>query len=231
MAAEMLRDELMALPGVAEAEVDESGESPSGVRIRLEPDADAKMVGAEVQRVLSANGMNSRVSGQEPVVGMSAPNGGSGGTVTATVASPTTTATDFPPPLVPPVAAMSVPALETPKGPPPSAGLDADLTALRVEESAEGVAVTAFSSDGRSLSQRSGPTQPGMYEAIVSATGALADGRPPLAVNVKRAEADGSEVLTVVVQRSDGSRLAGAAVVRADLAWAVARATWAALRG
>ena len=34
MAAEMLRDELMALPGVAEAEVDESGESPSGVRIR-----------------------------------------------------------------------------------------------------------------------------------------------------------------------------------------------------
>ena len=63
MAAEMLRDELMALPGVAEAEVDESGESPSGVRIRLEPDADAKMVGAEVQRVLSANGMNSRVSG------------------------------------------------------------------------------------------------------------------------------------------------------------------------
>jgi hypothetical protein len=42
---------------------------------------------------------------------------------------------------------------------------------------------------------------------------------------------DGSEVVTVVVEKSDGTRVAGAAIVRAAKAYAVARAAYAALRG
>ena len=62
MAAESLRDELLAVPGVAEAEVDESGTNPSGVRVRLAPEADAQAVGIEVQRILASHGMRSRVN-------------------------------------------------------------------------------------------------------------------------------------------------------------------------
>ena len=65
MAAENLREELMSLDGVAGAEVDESQDSPSGVRVRLEPDADARIVGVEVQRVLASHGMRSRITGDE----------------------------------------------------------------------------------------------------------------------------------------------------------------------
>ena len=64
--AEALRAELMSVSGVASAEVD-VGESsaPAGVRVRLTPDADARRVGAEVQRVLAGHGMRSRFSQAE----------------------------------------------------------------------------------------------------------------------------------------------------------------------
>lgn len=67
MAAQSLREQLLALPGVAEAEVDGDDGAPLGVRIRLSSEADAESVGGEVQRVLAARGMRSRVgAGDEP---------------------------------------------------------------------------------------------------------------------------------------------------------------------
>ena len=66
MASDALRAELMSVPGVASAEVDLTDASaPAGVRVRLTADADARRVGAEVQRVLASHGMRSRFADAE----------------------------------------------------------------------------------------------------------------------------------------------------------------------
>jgi hypothetical protein len=64
VAARSLREQLLALPGVAEAEVDGDDTAPAGVRIRLAPEAQAEMVGREVQRVLTTWGVRSRLGGE-----------------------------------------------------------------------------------------------------------------------------------------------------------------------
>ena len=213
MSAEILRDELLALPGVAEAEIDEGGESPSGVRIRLAPDADAQAVGLEVQRVLASHGMRSRVTDDE--------------------------ADDEAPPLpittLPGIEAATEPAPELeaetpPPTPPPTVVLETSgLSAVRVEEGSEGIAVIVAAADGRSAT-RSGPaTEDGMMAAVAAAAGDLAVAQPPEVLAIERVVVAGSEVITVVVERADGSRSAGAALVKASKAYAVARATWSAL--
>ena len=241
MATDSLREELMAVPGVAEAEVDESGTNPSGVRVRLAPDADAQSVGIEVQRILASHGMRSRVNGGENGSGSGQGNGSSAPAVTPL---PTNMgAPSMAPPSAPPMPRAAPPSNggtemsfspsgETPPAyePPSAAGRDAKFANLRVDESPEGLVITATASDGRSLTQRSGPSEDGLYESVVSAVGALADGRPPTLVNVERKAIDGTEIVTVVVERADGTRFAGSAVVRAGKAFAVARATWSALR-
>jgi hypothetical protein len=245
----------MSVPGVAEAEVDESGTNPSGVRVRLAPDADAQSVGIEVQRILASHGMRSRVNGEEEP----ATNGNGNAAV---VPLPTEAAAEAPmpapeaapmpapeaapmtaPPTSPPMPVAAPPSngemsfngpatTEQPPAfePPSAAGRDAKFANLRVDESPEGLVVTATASDGRSLTQRSGPSESGLYDAVVSAVGALSDGRPPTLVDVERKAIDGTEIVTVVVERADGTRFAGSAVVRAGKAFAVARATWSALR-
>ena len=235
MAADSLRDELMALPGVADAEVDAEGGAPSGVRVRLLPEADAQRVGAEVKRVLASHGMSSQVAaGGErlaPVVGLhSAP---------ATIA-------EQPPIAEPPradepsptrgsgVAGTRVPAPEPvrPHEPVEMASRRLALASLSYDESPAGVIVTAVADDGQRFSRRAAaPTDEAVSAAVVAAVGALAEGRPQRLVWVSAAMVDGSEVVTVVVEKSDGTRVAGAAIVRAAKAYAVARAAYAALRG
>ena len=74
VAAQSLREQLLALPGVAEAEVDGGDAAPAGVRIRLATDADAAAVGAEVQRVLAARGVRSRLGREEPPAAPAGPS-------------------------------------------------------------------------------------------------------------------------------------------------------------
>ena len=313
MTANSLRDELMALPGVAEAEVDASGQSPSGVRVRLAADADAKLVGVEVQRVLASHGMRSRVASapedavddvapepsideirhDQPAVAAAAaqvgeviplepkPDAGEG---ILPVVDPVVEQTELPAveleapsngnpivaestvdpagnghpvepapvieqvPTVAPVtpdpaaigetsalgdALVPSPLMAAPTPPeqaPPSTKGLIDLAALRLDETPEGVAVTATTTDGRTMTQRSGPTEEGLFEAIVAAVGALADGMAPELLSVERTAVNGDEVMTVIVARPDDRKAAGATVTRAGRAYAVARATWSALR-
>lgn len=231
MAAESLREELLALPGVADAEVDESGDTPSGVRVKLSPQADARRVGVEVQRILASHGLRSRVAGDEavpvppeqppPIVALP-----SLADEPAMGDEPGWTVFDEAP--RPPPAPTTPPPMPEVVGPPAPAG--ARLASVRLEESRDGVAVTAVSSDGRTLTQRGAATPEAMIEAVVAATGALADGRPPGLLGVEKIQTGGTEVVAVVVERSDGSPGAGAAVVRASRAFAVGRATWSAVR-
>jgi len=217
VASESLREELLALPGVAEAEVDEHGDSPSGVRVRLLPDADARAVGAEVQRVLAEHGMRSRLTSGDRE---GPPSGG-----------PVAAADPFAPP---PMMAAGEPLPEPPTAPPPDAPAAVPgvrLTALAVEESAGGVTVTVTSSDGRTATERAESTEQSLFEAVVAAVGTLADGRAPVPLLITRATAAGSEAMTVILEREDGTRVAGAALTRASASYAVARASWVALQG
>ncbi len=222
----------MSLEGVAGAEVDESQDSPSGVRVRLEPDADARIVGVEVQRVLASHGMRSRITGDDGMEPQPDTEPEPPAEVAATVvpeeaAEPLPVPPSVPlPPLEPPPSV----APEPPSEAPPSIGLESGLASLAVEESAEGVMVIAAATDGRTLTRASGPSEEGLLDAVVSAVGTLADGTSPGLISVVFSDAKDSEVVTVVAERADGSTVAGAAVVRVGRPFAVARATWAALR-
>lgn len=221
MSVHTLRDELLSLPGVADAEVEGEGVTPDNVRVRLHPEADPSSVGAEVQRVLASHGMRSRVTGDDappaPVVSLPAAD------------LPIPPRPTMPPPVSPVAAEGPQPESAFPRPVEPSAGGSA-LASLTVEESVDGVTVVATAADGRRFSQRTATTEEAVAAAVVAVVGALAEGRPPRLLSVTLGATEGTEVVTVLVERVDGTRTAGAAVVKAGRAYAVARATWAALR-
>ena len=201
MAAESLRDELLALPGVGEVELDGEGGAPAGVRIRLATDADPDRVGVEVQRVLAAHGMRSRVDDS---------------------------AVNPPPPLplvvpAPPPEEEAAPVVAGP------AGVPAALGWVRVDESATAVEVTVTAADGRQATRRGAVSEEGLAEAVIEAVGILLVGAPARVIAVDWTTANGSRVGTVVLEAPGGAKGAGAGLVRASRAYAVARAAWSAL--
>lgn len=248
MASDSLRDELMALPGIADAEVDAEDGSPSGVRVRLRPDADPQAIGAMVQRVLASHGMRSRVAGDQddlaPVVSLpfapgAIPPRPEAPPPTPEVLTPSPPAVDPPraedirtePPSTPVVESAPEVVAPSPGQAQGDSGTGRTLAALAYEEAADGVTVTAVAADGQRFSRRAAAiTDEAVASAIVAAVGALAEGKPQRMLWVSAATVDGSEVVTVVVEKSDGSRVAGAAIVRGAKAFAVARAAFVALR-
>lgn len=113
--------------------------------------------------------------------------------------------------------------------PAPAGGAAASLASLAVEESADGVVVVATATDGRRFTRRAGGSQEEVAAAVVAVVGALSEGRPPTLLSVTTEVVEGTEAVTVILQKVDGTRLAGASIVRAGRAYAVARATWSAL--
>lgn len=201
MAAESLRDELLALPGVAEVELDGEGGAPAGVRIRLAVGADPDRVGLEVQRVLAAHGMRSRVDDGE-------------------------LAPAAPLPLVVPAPPPEEGAAHADPG---RVGSPGALGSVRVEESATAIEVTVIAVDGRQATRRGPVSEEGLAEAVIEAVGVLLVGAPARVIAVDWATAEGSRVVTVVLEAPGGAKGAGAGLVRASRAYAVARAAWSAL--
>lgn len=195
VAARSLREQLLALPGVAEAEVDGGDDAPLGVRIRLAPEVDAESVGAEVQRVLAARGVHSRLAAEE----------------------------EPPPPLFgPEEGEPAAPVMAT-------AGLANSLQSVLVEEGSAGLQVTAVGSDGRRAARGAKVSEEGLVAATIAAVGTLITGAEPRVLSVEWASVEGSRAVTVVLEAAGGRRGAGAALVRASRAYAVARAAWSAL--
>lgn len=220
MSVDGLRRELLAVPGVAEAVVDESEGSPR-VRVVLAPGAIAAVVGAAVQDVLATHGISSRfANGTRPAP----PPPAAGGPAVAPAPEPEVARPDSRRDDVPaePVVESVRAAAEGPVG---------ELATLSVEESAGEILVVATASDGRRFSRRSTAAGPeSVAAAVVAVVGTLIDGRAPRLLGVWFADRAESEVVTVVLERRDGSRHAGAAVVRVGRPYAVARAVWEALR-
>ena len=169
--------------------------------------------------MLASHGMRSRVTGED---GPSAP------VVSLPVADlPIPPRPVMPPPI--PVVDEGPPEPAAPRPADPSGSVPA-LASLTVEESVDGVTVVATAADGRRFSQRTAATEEAVAAAVVAVVGALAEGKPPRLLAVTLGATEGTEVVTVLLERVDMTRTAGAAVVKAGRAYAVARATWAALR-
>ena len=230
MAAQSLRDELLALPGVAEVELDGEAGAPAGVRIRLAADADPEGVGLEVQRVLAEHGMRSRVDDSAvsppplPLVtpGMPPAEGPAPeGEAPPVAEAPTAGEVVAPEALAP--AEEATPAAGVPAVPP------AVLDWVRVDEKATGVQVTVAAADGRQATREGAATEAGLAAAVIEAVGLVLVGGPPRVIAIDWAAANGSQVVTVVLEAPGGAMGAGAGMVRASRAFAVARAAWSAL--
>lgn len=195
------REELLAVPGVAAAEVGESA-GPAGIRIQLSHDADPDLVSREVQRILAAHGLRSQVAR---------------GDTTAPVGGP-------PPPPGAPVVSLAHVQREALKSDGPGG-----VAGVSVEESPDGVTVIAHSTLGARASRRARGTQEGLNEAVVAAVAELYGLDAPKVIAIEQKAMGGTNVATVIVELMDGSRLAGASIVEGGTPFAVGKATWAAL--
>ena len=227
--AETLRADLLAVTGVASADVEtNAGDAPAGVKVRLAPDADARRVGIEVQRVLAAHGMRSRFSGTDQGPEESVPPPAPEPLLQAAtpVPAPPPPAAPAPPAPTqpPPVAAVPDP----PSIDPPRVSNVAGLHSVSVEERVDGLTALVVLDDGRQASRATGFGTDGLDSAVVAATTEAA-GLAATLVVVKWTEVEQGSVATVVLQDIDGALLAGAAVVRIGRAFAVATAAHAAL--
>ncbi len=218
VAAETLRSELLAVPGVASAEVDVTeADAPAGIKVRLAPEADARRVGVEVQRVLAAHGMRSRFPPADGVVAekLAAAEefpqaGADSGSVAPTRFTPI--------PVAPPLEASET--LRPEKS--------VAVESVSVEERADELTVTVTLTNGRSASREAGFDPAALDTAVVAAVTEAA-GVMATVLAVEWLEVEGATVATVVVRRG-AAPTAGAAVVKAGRAFAVANAAIAALR-
>ncbi len=227
MAADSLRDELLTIPGIDGAEVDDD-DGVSGVRVQLAAGADPDRVGLAVQRVLATHGMRSAMaSGTVPTSGPPPPPGAA--SVVAFPQGGREGTTEHRTVVVP---SGAVPEAEPESAPPPAPLLSSPpmLDAVTVEEGAAGVTVQVVGRDGSRAERRARSTGKGFDEAVVAAVADLVGASPlPLVVGIHDHEAGDAHSVTVVIEIEGGDFRAGAAVVEAGRAFAVAQAAWLAL--
>ena len=242
-----LREDLLAVPGIAAADLDGDHTTPAGVRVRLAPGADADAVGREVQRILAEHGMRSHMTEAEktePGTTAEVPRKES------EIASDPEIPADMPPVAVstsvgdappPPPGAMRAavgaevvqmpglqleePVEEYAAGP----GVEEALSAVGVEEARTGVTVRVTTDQGRQIERSVASAGPMVDIAIVEAVGALLASPPPDVVAVNDHLIDGTEVVLVVVEHSDGTRASGSCVVEVGRPFAVGTAAWKAV--
>ena len=202
MATDGLRDDLLSLSGVEQAELDGDPSAPSGIRVRVRQGADASAVAGEVHRVLAQHGLR--------------PEDG------AHFESPPSPDRRGDP-------SIEVPCAEAGDVSTAEAVASVSLLAVGISEGVDGVTVTAAGPDGDVSVRAAGWSLPAVDQAIVVAVAELAGAATaPLVCSVDERDLDGTSVVTVVIEES-GVRQVGSAVVRSGRAYAVGRAVWAAL--
>jgi len=244
---------LRAVPGVADAEL--AADTAEGVRVRLLAEADPTDVAAAVRDVLAEYGLKGKLAPpQARIEPVSAPppppdsatilpgpglvqttlipggvveEPGPADEIEAFIRPPRSGGED----LIPPEPEES----ETPVEPEPEEVAPAPaggglLARVRVQEDRDGVAVTVDTDDGRSVTRRGRPSDAGVREAVVAAVGELSgDQPPPVLLAVEEHVLGDHSMVTVLLQRHDGSYHVGSALIGAEKAFALARAAWAAM--
>ncbi len=109
-------------------------------------------------------------------------------------------------------------------------GFGSRLASVAVQEGRTGIVVTVSASDGSQVQQAAASTEGGVESAVVRATTRLAmPGAPDATViEIEDRRIEGVDIVLIVLD-VDGVMHAGAAVVGAGRAFALGRATWAAL--
>lgn len=243
-----LHEDLVAIDGVDGAEIDAEYGSPSGLRIRIAKDADQRFVGEEIRRVLSAHnlGTDTRLPGESPVErtgGSQAQPMASVSELASEVDGESTVATlvaqsgdemvdgpDREPERVESIVDLTTEDQVTPRTPDPSVRSIARIEKVSVEEGRTGILVTVVASDGKTETEFAASSEGGVERAVVLASARLAaPGSPdPTIVEIDERRIDGHDIIMIVLD-TNGEIGAGSAVVGAGRAFALGRATWAAI--
>ena len=205
-----LRDDLLSLPGVEQAEIDGDSATPAGVRVRLSPGVDPAAIGEEIRRVLSMHGQrqeNDVVSAAEQSAASTPRESG--------VAEPLDDGGGV--------------QRREPEGAQPAAPIGEGLEWVSVTEGREGITVTAGAQSAKASGRTAGPSGPAIDQAVVSVVAELVGAASiPLVRSLDERELAGTPVVTIVLEES-GRQLVGSAVVAGGRAYAVGRAVWTAL--
>lgn len=209
----VLHDELIAIDGVAQAQVEIVDDGSPSVRLQVEPGADRRQVGELVQQILAKHGLKSRLAPEQ--------------VSTEPVSAPES-----------PVNA-SVPKVETepasrPLVAPGSEDVMHQLRRLRsvaVEEDRSSVVVTVRDDRGGSARAVGQPGRAALRDAVATAVFELIGegGAPPSIVAIHRASEGDRQMITVVLDRGAGNLAVGSAFVSVGWEYAFGRAIWAAL--
>jgi hypothetical protein len=205
-----LRDDLLSLPGVEQAEIDGDPVAPAGVRVRLSPGVDPATIGEEIRRVLTMHGLRheSGLVAEPPAVDV-------GSSSVSGEADPVQSGHEL--------RYGEAEVTETPA--PGEEGLDW----VSVTEGRDGIMVTAASPTDEATVFAAGSSELAIDQAVVSAVAELAGTVSlPLICSLDQRDLAGTPVVTVVLEES-GLRLVGSAPIEGGRAYAVGRAVWMAL--
>ena len=217
-----LQAELLAIEGIAAAELDGAEEAPQGVRVQLAAGANAESVGVAVEKVLASHGMKSHRAAEdddpEPDqevgregAGPPPPPGAGGDAAILPMRG-----------VVEPVVETVIPAeLES------AVSLSPRLESVAVEESREGIAIR-LTVGGQAITRQVGSGPDGMDAAIVAALSQALDVEADH-LSTQRREAGDAKIVTVLLEVAGRGQQVGSAVVVAGEAYAMAYAAWKAL--
>jgi len=206
MTAEDMRREVCSLPGVASAEVTPRVGAPPFIRVWT----DGSRADADVQQAVE------RIALGEPSQREDMGRRRTGLGRTLGEALPAAMAEPDPSHLAVDVDAAAA----RPSG---------YFTKLAIEETSDGVEVRAVDDAGRESGAVVERGEDGLARAVATAVALLRGFPPPHGVAVNTRDVDGTTVVTVLVEMSSGSMLAGAAIVTGGLPFTVGRAVDSAL--
>lgn len=206
--AEALREELLTVPGIAGAEV-ESDSGVAGVRVQLEAGADPDEVEVAVRRILAAHGMQSTTTAAEET-----PEGGP------------------PPPPGAPGSVVSFPLVGEHAVADPEAEeqVVSRLESVSVEETPDGISVAIRASDGRQVGRFLASGVGEMDNSVVAAVAELMERPNAVLAGLSEARLGEETVVTVLLALGDGNVVSGSSIQTGGRAYAVAKATWVALK-
>lgn len=223
----VLYDELVAIDGVADAQVEIVEGGPPSVRLQVQPGADRRMVGESVQQILSHHGLRSRLAPEHTDLEPS----------------------DAPTPPPTELGNGSNPDVETSESDSETADIallaeDQDgledqmndqhvrrLNSVAVEEERRRVVVTVRDNQDRSAQAIGHSGRRALRDAIVAAIAELVgDGSAvPSVVAIHRKAENSRDIITVVLGRGAGDLMVGSAFVTVGWEFAFGRAVWAAI--
>jgi hypothetical protein len=248
--ARSLREDLLGIDGVEGADIDGDSESPSGLRIRIAEGADQQLVGQEIRRVLSSHGLgtDTKLPGEASDTHGESVHTDAMASVSDLAAEPSRASTLVSVAEDEDVASRRIidltddpealdsqadePLVAAPR-PRTTVRSEASVTSIErvsVEEGRSGIAVTIVTTDGRSETDVARSTEGGVDRTVMLVAARLAapNNPDPIVIDIDERRIEGVDIVMIVLD-CNGRVAAGSSVIGAGRAYALARATWAAV--